>query len=185
MISDLKVFQWLVLLQHDTMIAGPTTWYNCFDHCLAPRNWVPKQKPKKTISSNLTRRSGWPSYYWETLRGGADDQVLAEQPCEAERATKSLPPSNLARRSKQPSICRATLPETSTREGRPNDTSPCQQDKASHHQTTSGLGYDVERSLMDVIRHLATYCLMLTTTDELGQSVSVEGISASESLQWP
>jgi hypothetical protein len=143
---------------------------------------VPKQSPRRP--------------YRATLRSGAGDQVTTEKPCEVERMTKSLL-SNLARQSGQPSLYQATLrggannqvpveqpyQRLAQEKVDPMIRAPCQRDKPSHHQTTSGLGYDVERSLMDVRRHLTTYCLRLTTTDELGQSISVEGISAIESLQ--
>jgi hypothetical protein len=98
-----------------------------------------------------------------TLRGGADDQVPTEQPCKAERATKSMS-SNLARRSGWSSPCRATSrgrlddqvlaeqpneaertspcqaisSETGIRKCRPNDTSPRQQEKTGRHQTMFG-----------------------------------------------
>jgi hypothetical protein len=62
----------------------------------------------KSLSSNLTRRSGQPNPCRATMRGIAGDQVPTEQPCEEGQATKSLS-SNLARRSKRPSPYRETL----------------------------------------------------------------------------
>jgi hypothetical protein len=94
------------------------------------------EQATKSPPSNLGRRSKPPRPCRATLRGRVDNQVPAEQPCDAEWTTKSLP-SNLARRSERPSPCQATVPETSVREGRPNDTSPHRRDKTGH-QTTFG-----------------------------------------------
>jgi hypothetical protein len=71
-----------------------------------------------SLLGKFTRRSGRPSPYRAASRGGADDQVPVEQPCEAERATKVLAmqpckaeratkslPSNLAWQSVRPSAC--------------------------------------------------------------------------------
>lgn len=83
-----------------------------------------RTKPKKTLRkqkslpSNLARRSGQLDLCRATLRGRADNQVPAEQPCKAEQVTKSLS-SNLARQRGQPSSYRATL------RGGANDPSPC------------------------------------------------------------
>jgi hypothetical protein len=70
-------------------------------------------------------------------RSGAHNQVSVDQPCEMKRTTKSMS-SRLARRSRRPSLCPTNLSKAGVREGRPNDTSPHQQDKTGHHQTTYG-----------------------------------------------
>jgi hypothetical protein len=53
--------------------------------CRAPRNGVPKE-----ISRNSSRMAHRPNPRQTTTRGGADNQVPAEQPHEVKQMTKSL-----------------------------------------------------------------------------------------------
>jgi hypothetical protein len=70
--------------------------------CQAPMNGVPKEIPR-----NSSRTAHRPNPRRATTRGGANDQVHAEQPHESKQTTKSLS-RNFVSRSEQPSLYRAT-----------------------------------------------------------------------------
>jgi hypothetical protein len=158
------------------------------------------KRATKSLPSGLARRSRRPSPCRATLRGrasdqsscratlqgGAGDQVLTKQPCVAECATKCML-RNLVRRNEWPSPRRSTGSRTiltSVREGWLNDTSPHQQDKTGHHQTTSEPRVCRQKVPNRCQTTLVVYCPKQTPQASV-QSTPVEGISASESLQWP
>lgn len=100
----------------------------------------------KSLLSNPARRSGQPSLYQATLRGGTADQVSTKQPYEAERSTKSLS-SNHARRSGRSILCRAT------RRGEGLDLvllTHVSHDKTRLHLTTFGLQAHISKGRREV-----------------------------------